>query len=292
MDTNDLITKILKATKIEDIINPSNMVKEYKDVLKLIHPDICKHAQANVATAVLNELKTKYTGGTKYTDESGDYTTNGYESRYVGNYDLLKISFDNYNYLMSLKDDTAKNFQKYLPKSMSWDNKTLIVKYNFRSVPLSGHKLPQIHVNWIASRMLEFSIWMQQMGYVFGGFNPETVFVMPENHGIQLSALYLMSKLGQKAKGYSEKYKNWYPPQLFTDKIATSSIDTLLSLKTSIYVLGDTSGTGTKLKRDKDVHPEMLDFFISHHEDSIETFKKYRDVLGRNFKKEFHPLDI
>ena len=294
MEAEEIITKISKARKLEDVLNPSNLKDEYNAMMKKIHPDVCKSVYASSASSKLNELKQKYEGGTEYLDEAGPFKTNGYTATYKGDHKLLDTSLLNYNKLMSYKDAAAKNFQKYLPTSILKTGTTLESKFTVRSVPLAGleEPLPMKHVNWILSRMIEFCVWMENIDMVHGGLNPESIFIMPENHGIQVGSFYMMSQAGKKINGISGKYKTWYPPQLFKDKLATHQVDLELCMKTAIYLLGDKSGTGIKLKKDSDINQEVLDFMIKQHDNPSECFAQYRKLLDRTFKKEFHILDV
>jgi len=40
------------------------------------------------------------------------------------------------------------------------------------------------------------------------------------------------------------------------------------------------------------VNAEILEFLLTQHDEAAGCFGEYRRVLGRNFKKEFHKLDI
>lgn len=292
METDELIEKIVTAKRIEQLLDVGNFKTEYRRILMKIHPDVCTHPRATEASDKILKLKDLFENGMSIKDESGTFTTKGLETIYAGNFDFLSASFANYNRLMDLKTPASTNFKKYIPKTMGFSGKQLQVKYHQRAVPLTGHTLPQQHVNWIFSRMLEFAAWMQQEGLVHGGINPESIFVIPENHGIQVSSFYMTTKAGAKPTGISGMYQSWYPPELFKDKIATPSVDVELSKKTAIYLLGDKSGVGIKLRKDPNVHQGILDFLIAKHDDAIECFKEYREVLGKHFKKEFHHLDL
>jgi hypothetical protein len=124
------------------------------------------------------------------------------------------------------------------------------------------------------------------------GMNPTTVFVVPETHGIIITSFYHMSQLDKKANTISARYKTWYPTKLFTEKIATPDIDLELCKKIALYLLGDRSAAGTKLKRDKDVNHEVLTFLLTKHQNEIDDYTKYREILEKNFEKKFYPLNL
>ena len=293
METEEiLIEKVIKSRRIDELIDVNNFKEEYRKLFKRIHPDICKHPKASIASSKLLELKDKFENGVTLKDESGNFNYKGMDTVYSGDFDFLKTSYANYNKLMGFYDKASENFKKYLPKTMSFSGNTLNVKYNHRCLPLTGLTLPQEHVNWIFSRMLEYAAWMEQQGYAHCGINPESIFVIPENHGIQVSSFYMMTKLGTKPEGISGMYQTWYPPKLFSTKKADASIDVELCTKTAIYLLGDKSGTGIKLKKDASINQPILEFLIASHDSSLTAFKEYRELLGKHFAKRFIPLDL
>jgi len=65
-----------------------------------------------------------------------------------------------------------------------------------------------------------------------------------------------------------------------------------LSKKIALYLLGDRSAAGTKLKRDKEVHQRILTFFLTKHQCEYEDYEVYRKLLKENFEKKFYPLDL
>lgn len=290
MDSTTLISKILSAKKLEDVVTATKVKDEFHSILKKIHPDICSDKKANEATARLNELKTIFDNGIDFFDESGKFNSKGMKCEFSGDTTLLKTSYANYNKLIALNDESSKNFRKYMPWSCSFMDNRLLNNFNGRTVPLSGLTLPQEHVNWILSRMLEYCAWLSQVGYVHCGLNPESIFVVPETHGIIVTTFYHLSQKGKKVNTICGRYKNWYPDELFTKKTAEAVIDIELAKKTAIYLLGDKSGSGIKLK--KTHNADFIDFVIKRHENAYECFKEYRALLSKNFEKKFYTLDI
>ena len=135
--------------------------------------------------------------------------------------------------------------------------------------------------------MFEFILWLRQVGYAHMGLNPTTVFVVPETHGIIVISFYHMATLGKKAETISAKYKMWYPTSLFTEKIATPDIDLELSKKIALYLLGDKSAAGTKLKMDKEVNQVVLAFLLTKHKNEKDEYgnteKSWQKISRRNF---------
>ena len=295
MTDTELIEKILKSKKPVDIFPTDDWKKQYISYSKLIHPDICSHSKAGDASSMMNHYKDMLEGGTTFTDETGDFKIFDKKIVYVvtdANRKLLTKSYNNYKILMSKTDKASVNFQRYLPQSMVMESNKFTIVLKDRSVPLTGLKLPQEHVNWLFSRMFEFTLWMAQTGYSHMGFNPTTVFVVPETHGIIITSFYHMTPLGNKAVTISAKYKMWYPTTLFIQKIATPDIDLELCKKIALYLLGDKSAGGTKLRMDKSVNQVILGFLLTKHQNIKDEYGQYRELLSKNFEKKFYPLDL
>jgi hypothetical protein len=289
-----LIDNVLNSKKPSDIFQ-DNWKKTYINYSKILHPDYNSNPKAAEAMSRINQYKDLIENGTVLTDESGDFKV--FDKKIVFNItdtnrELIRKSFENFKILKSKKDGTSINFHKYLPESMKINNDLLIVEFKDSSIPLTGLKLPQEHVNWIMSRMMEVSLWFRNLGYSHIGMNPTTVFVVPETHGIIITSFYHMTPLDEKATTISAKYKMWYPTTLFSQKIATPDIDLELCKKIAIYLLGDKSAGGTALKRDKDVNQEMLTFLLTKHQNEFGDYEKYRALLKKNFEKKFYTLDI
>jgi len=294
MTDNELIEKLLKSKKPKDIFN-GDWKTTYKKYSVLIYPDICKHPKAGEAMAIMNNYKSILENGVKYTDETGDFQV--FEKQIIyqvndSNRKLIQKSVKNYNILKSKTDKSSIGFHRYLPENMVLENNKLTINLKDRSVPLTGEELPQVHVNWLFSRMFEISLWFRKIGYSHMGMNPTTVFVVPETHGIILTSFYHMTHLDQKAETISARYKMWYPTNLFLKKIATQDIDLELSKKIALYLLGDRSAAGTKLKRSSDINQEVLNFLLTKHQNEVEDYEKYRELLAKNFKKKFFLLDL
>lgn len=294
MTDRELIDKLVKSTKPSDIFK-DDWKKDYYTYSKLIHPDYNSNSLAADAMAKMNQYKDMIENGVKYIDEAGEFRV--FEKKIVYgitdvNRKLITKSVDNYRILKSKRDKASENFHKYLPENMILEKDELTIILKDRAVPLTLQTLPQVHVNWVFSRMFEITLWFHQIGYAHLGMNPTTVFVVPETHGIILINFYHMTTLGKKAETISAKYKMWYPTTLFTEKKATADIDLELSKKVALYLLGDKSSAGTKLKRDKNVNQIMLSFLLTKHQNIKDEYVQYRELLKKNFKSEFHLLNI
>jgi hypothetical protein len=294
MTDRELIDLLMKSTKPSDIFT-GDWKKLYLQYCKLIHPDSCSAKGAGDAMAKMNYFKDVLENGLQYADETGAFRV--FEKRIVynvtdDNRKLLTKSVANYNLLKAKHDKASESFHRYLPESMLLEKDKLIITLKDRSIPLTGRKLEQVHVNWLFSRMFEFCMWLKQTGYAHIGLNPTTVFVVPETHGIIIISFYHMTELGKKAGTISAKYKMWYPTDLFVNKIATQDIDLELCKKVALYLLGDKSAGGTKLRMDKEVNQQVLDFLLTKHQNEVEEYTQYRELLAKNFERKFYPLNL
>jgi len=291
-DAKFYLILIGKANTLPDIVDINNIDFSYKTVAKLIHPDMCSLPGATDAFQKLSVLKDDYIKGTLYNDDAGEVRTNGYWVKFSGDKKLLQRSSKWLKHLLTLTKNKDL-FHKYLPESFLEDNKgNTVMNLRRRSVPLTSirGKLEQVHVNWILGRMLEFNTWLRDNGLVHCGYNPESIFITPEDHGIQIVSFYHMTKHEGRMKTISGAFKQWYPPEIFKTKQAIYDIDIELAKKVAIYLLGDTSGAGIKFR--KTHNKDFIDFVVKRDEDPVQAFLSYRNLIKKNFKKKFYELNL
>ena len=294
-DPKVLIKSIDEATHVGQVLDVVKFKEEYNQAIKLIYPDLCKLPGANEATAKLNQLKLEFEKGKKYTDESGDFYVNGYWAKYNGDKKLIAKSKDNHDKLIAVRQKgfDHEHFAKYMPPiyDLASDG-SLTIKFDpgIRAVPMSHLKLDQMKVNWILSRLLEFTGLLNQIGYSHVGFTPESVFVVSGDHRIYVTSFYHVTPVGQKVSTIAGNYKHWYPTTLFDKKIAETFVDIELSKRLSVYLLGDVSGNGLKLR--KDGHKGFVNFVLRHDTNILKCFTDYRTFLTDNFPMKYVPLNI
>ncbi len=290
MAPQELINKINNATHLGDVLDLTDWRKHYGDIARVLHPDVCNILGAADAFARLNALKEGWEKGYRLTDDAGAVRAQNLSITFVGDPKLLLQSYRNYGYLKSLNSPAAQHFKRYLPESMSLDAAVLTMNLRHRAAPLTGLILQQGHANWILSRLLEVASWLAQEGWTHGGINPESVFVVPETHGIILTSFYHLTPREGMVKTISAEYKNWYPDALFAKKIAEPLIDLELCKRTTAAILGDPSGLGMKLKLTH--NKAFIDFLLTAHPDAFDCYDKYRKLLDKQFPKKFLPLNL
>lgn len=289
MNPVTLIHKINRADALADILDVNNLKKQYREAVKLLHPDHCSLKGAVSALIKLNHLKEAYENDQLIEDDAGTITLINNEIVFQGEAHLLQQSYQNFQRLKRIRTKASGHFHRFLPKAMVL-NHSLSAQSKHRIVSAAKLQLPQEHVNWILSRLLEVCAWLAQEGYVHAGIHPESVFIVPETHGIILGSFYHLRPLNAKLKTVSAKYQQWYPNEIFTNKQAISAIDLELCKRTAAYLLGDRSGLGIKLK--KTHHIAFIDFLLQRHTDAYTCFDDYRKLLDVNFEKKFYQLTL
>jgi len=282
MTTEQAVTKIMTAVKFADIVDIGRYKEDYRELVKLVHVD--KGGSLEAVTK-LNDFKTIHEKGTKYEDEAGEYYSNGYWIKRKVD-DLVKKSYNNYLLIKKLGVD---HLNRYIPEHGEIVGEEIVYTFGKRCVPLPL-ALEGEHVRWVLSRMLEFIMMLEANGYTHGGINPDNVFIDPENHGIMVTSFYHMKRIGSRMSTINGKYMSWYPHQLFKFKTAYPLVDIELVKKTAIYLLGDRSGVGVRLKKSE--NKELMEFLMSQGNNTHDEYKRYRELLTRNFKTKFHILNI
>lgn len=291
IDAKELIGKIEKASKLEDVVSVTDFKTDFNSISKEIHPDKCSLPGASEAMAKMNLWKDYFENGKELKDDIGIFRTNGYWADFKSDVENLMWSIENYRIFKQLKTERDEHFKKYLPKEGKLlSDGTFRFEFDKRAIPLSGLTLPQEHVNWVLNRLLEYCAYLSEIGFSHCGLNPESVFIVPETHGIQICSFYHLTKFGNRIKTVSGKYRNWYPQEMFANKIASPVIDLELSKKIASYLLGEPSGSVIKLR--KTHNEDFVNFLISQNDNAYNTLSAYRELLKKNFKKQFHLLSI
>ena len=296
LGAKDTIEKLKSGQSYIDAFNDlTNWLAEYKQMAKIIHPDVCHEPGAKDALTKLNQWKEELEKGKIHYDDAGTVTFKILNCSIEGNQPVLQQSLNNFNKLKLFKEKIDIDFQRYIPNKAlltpNNDKSNLDLSLTNRCIPISSIGiLPQGHVNWILSRMLEFIGYIHKKSYVHAGINPDSVYVEPKNHGINVISFYHMAEVNKKLSTASGKWIYMYPDHIKTKKIATADIDIELCKRTAVWLLGDKSGIGTCLR--KTHNTAFLDFINKKHDDPIEAFFDYRKMLENNFERKFIPLHI
>lgn len=278
-----IIEEVLQAKHIKEIIDLTDFANDCKRLVKLIHPDICKDSKATQAFARFQELKRSYEEGFKYLDDNGEVTIKDNNITLKG--DINKINYSNRFGNELLKYGT-ENFRHYMP--LSFKDREIITKSNH--LALLGITLPEEHVRWILNRLLEFCAYMEKNGLVHAGLSLESALIEPSTHGINVISFYHTTPIGAKLRTISSKYKRFYPPKTFTEKIADTEIDIAMAKGIACTLLGDPSGIGVKLKGK--ISKPLVNFLLSHHDSAYVAMTDYKEMLKNNYESKFYTLKL
>ena len=300
-----LIADILNAKYFSQICRDD---ADFKKLALLLHPDRCKDSRANEAFTHLNSLRDEFIKGRAYKDESGEFRSNGFTHTWSGDTALLYKSYTNYGKLMAAMKkvynaDDMKHWMQYFPDNYTYNNTVQFTTVE-RCYPLS-YMLSGIendpnkykHINWVFSRMIEVCVMLEDIGWSLLNFSPESVFILPDRHGILIPSYYYLTEYGKKVEFISGRCKYWYPSFLLRDKICQPGIDITLAQKLTISNLGDKSGSGVILKLNKEINSSVLSYLMKPartdlSNNSLESMKEWREILHNNFKSEFIKLEI
>lgn len=283
MEIKELVQKILNAKSIKEVVDINDYNSSWKSVMKRIHPDVYKESDADVVSAKFMQLKNLWDNGFIFDDDSGIVRIKENVITFEGDLDLIKKSKKNYDLIFKCANP---NFKKYLPNNFT-DN-TITLDDNFLS--LKDVNLPEEHCRWILSRLLEFSGYMESVGYVHAGLTLDSFLVNPKTHGIKVISFYHVKPINSKLETVSAKYRRLYPDSVFVKKISESKIDVELSKRTICVLSGDKSGMGVKLR--KTLSKSFIEFLLKTNLNSIEAFIEWKKILKDKYESKFFELDL
>ncbi|ACT92514.1 hypothetical protein [Dyadobacter fermentans] len=285
MTEGEMIDQVMHATHFNALKPQDGSVLTYRDILKAIHPDKCRHPGAKEATNRLLTLYRHFNNGAAFTDDSGECLTNDFWVHYRGEEQIVAYARQKQQ---AIATGATEHLKRYMP--YTWNSDTRLV-HQKRAIPLVNLTLPQEHVNWVVSRLLEFCMLLHRhAGQAHLGLTPAHIMLVPETHGIAVAGFYHITALGSRATTISAGYRNWYPVSLLRDKIASENADLEMVKRIGAYLLGDRSGLGTALR--KTHHRAFVDFLLSSDDDSLACYEKYRALLKNNFPSQFIHLNI
>lgn len=285
------IRKILDSTKPEDIFDLSIWKDQFQIWIKAVHPDHNSGLGAREAFEKLMEYKGILENGVPFKDELCNITMKGRILTFTGPINELRISKENFESILS-KPVLPEHFLLYLPEKMEFDDDKLLVYLREDSHFISELTLEEKHVKWAFNRMLEFSAMLNlKAGFTHCGINPNSVMICPKTHGIQVVSFYHLVSTNSPLKSVIglHPFKGWYPDEIWMTKHATSLIDQLLCKRTGIWLLGDKSGVGTKLRGSTDVG--LLDNLLTQHSTIQAAYIKYKEYIDLQ-PRIFHELKL
>lgn len=162
-------------------------------------------------------------------------------------------------HLRNSSEDWAKEFQKYLPEHL---DSLAIEPQNRRANILSFldgyYSLREVKkqypagiepraMAWMWKRLLTVLGYSHKKGIVHGAVIPPHIMINPKNHGLVLLdwsfAVDISGKAGKKIKAINPDYEYFYPPEVFSKKLADPSTDIYMAAKCMVDVLGGDAKT-------------------------------------------------
>lgn len=289
MNSKEAIKEITEAPSPYILLGDDYKTK-YRTLMLAVHPDRCNLPEATEAMTKLTEFYERVQNGIQFTDDSGIVISYGKKITFKGTTELLELSMRNWRMLMGLTGRDTDVLKKYMPSSFEKVNDEYVQTFDKRVVSIVDLVLPQVHVNWVLSRMLEFSLLLAGKGFSHSGISPKSIFISPVDHGIVITSYYHIVPVGAHMRTVSAEYVNWYPQNVFVEKRANHEIDLELAKRTAIHLLGDKTGHGVPLR--KTVPHNIITFLLGRQGDPFQTYDFYRKLLERNFEKKFYILNI
>lgn len=268
-------------------IKSDNPLDFYKEHIVIYHPDRNTSDSAKEIASKLGEAKNWLETGFSFQDELSTIT---YNHEMVDIQSIEKTISKNLLWYERIREKATGNFaifSEYLPEKIIESSKDRIrYKFRKRSIPLNSlPNLPQEHVNWIVGRLLEFCSFLAVNDFVHAGLNIDSIFVTPETHGVQIVTFNHTSYYNKKLTTLPGKYVHWYPSDILTDKMATLEIDSTLSKRVGLYLLGDKGAVGNSLLKNND--SEIIRFLQTLTHEPIRCMQEYRQLIDSKFKKQF-----
>jgi hypothetical protein len=102
-----------------------------------------------------------------------------------------------------------------------------------------GGLVPQ-HASWIARRVIAQTVAASMAGLVHGSITPDHVLVDPIKHE-PLHIGWLHSVEATRLTMIVDRWKDWYPPEVFEKKVPTHKTDIYMAAKTCIWLFSRTN---------------------------------------------------
>jgi hypothetical protein len=156
-----------------------------------------------------------------------------------------------------------------------------------------GGKLPDRHVAWVMSRLLNISCYMNYSGVVHNGITVDNCFMSPSLHSVLLlGGWWYATELGKPMIGIPAEVFEVMSVAAKARRISSNMTDLESIKQIGRVLLGQNN---CRLLAASDLAPKpFTDFLISgSKESSIEEFKKWSKALDAAYgKRQFVPLDV
>ena len=301
-----------------------DLKNKYKEICKIVHPDICKDPDANKAFQKLQEFYNEAlaAAGTGYWESSKQVILHTKENHtlripyldkyefelgtyYVCNKHIIYIIENRFKkYVDNMKDSLKKitfedkkmsdyfspRLPNMLPNYTTLDNKYVVIiekdsdEYPLRAV-VKNLTIEPAHLAWMITRLLNLTMYFNHIGLAHNGLSLDSCFINLDTHAISIKTLWYAKPLNQKMIGAPQEIFVIMSPKAKSEKIS----DTITDIETI-------KAFGRSL--DKDCGKAMKQFFMSGSGDPLNELQKWDNTLAADFgtrkfvKFIYNPYDI
>ena len=208
------LDKVLNAECASELFSKDNIKREYREILREIHPDICKDARAKEATEKLIELYERGIKGEWYrgaTIIKNSKTGKRYRIKPIKEYDIGigKMYLTKRYIIIEIEREAYKGRGNKEMKSISglgslpvieyedWGNGITVIKRD-GYIPLREfwnnyrHRIPAKVCAWIVTRLLSYACGLKVLGLVHCNITIDSVVVDLGRHGVKVTKCNLM----------------------------------------------------------------------------------------------------
>ena len=242
------LEKVLNAECAGELFSRDSIKKQYREMLREIHPDICKDARAKEATEKLIELYERgikgewYTGATiiKNSKTGKRYRIKPIKEYNIGigkmyltkRYIIIEIEREAYKGRGNKEMESISGLGS-LPviKYEDWGNGITVIERG-EEIPLREFwnnykcRIPAKVCAWIVTRLLSYACGLKMLGLVHCNITIDSVFLDIEGHGVKLCGGWCYCvKVGHKMIGTTQEVYRVMSPISKRDKKARFSTD-------------------------------------------------------------------
>lgn len=208
------LDKVLNAECAGELFSRDSIKKQYREMLREIHPDICKDARAKEATEKLIELYERGIKGEWYrgaTIIKNSKTGKRYRIKPIKEYDIGigKMYLTKRYIIIEIEREAYKGRGNKemgdisglgsLPviKYEDWGNGITVIERE-KEIPLREFwnnyrgKIPAKVCAWIVTRLLSYACGLKVLGLVHCGITMDSVFLDIEGHGVKVTKCNLV----------------------------------------------------------------------------------------------------
>ena len=208
------LEKVLNAECAGELFNRDSIKKQYREMLREIHPDICKDARAKEATEKLIELYGRGIKGEWYTGATiikNSKTGKRYRIKPIKEYDIGigKMYLTKRYIIIEIEREAYKGRGNKEMKSISglgslpvikyedWGNGVTVIERG-EEIPLREFwnnykcRIPAKVCAWIVTRLLSYACGLKMLGLVHCNITIDSVVVDLERHGVKVTKCNLV----------------------------------------------------------------------------------------------------